>query len=113
MGTTSESQLGAVLDAVGSAFIQIYDAVGWIIPAVLLTLLLLAFLCAIGAVLGTLLGDAAGDLFLELPLDCVLEGGASGIFKLVRGMTRGNRRAGPDLPKSGRATGRIDQGPDE
>jgi hypothetical protein len=111
VGTNGESQLSAAFDAVGSAIVQLYDAVGWIIPAVLLTLLFLAILCAIGAALGALLGDAAEDLLTELPFECAFEGAAE-IVNAVRNGSR-DAKAAPGAYGNGRTTERICKGLDE
>ena len=79
VSTEGNSFLESLSDASASALFNVYDAYGWVIPAVLLSLLLLGALA--------LLAWALEDL----PLDAELFQGFGGIFRWSRRWWREGR----------------------
>ena len=84
MSADWSSRLEGLWDAMATAVLNVYDAYGWVIPAVLLSLLLLVLL--IGVL--WLVASAVGELSLDA--DVNVFGGFGGIFR----WTRENWRAG-------------------
>jgi len=74
-----KSLFAGLWDALSSAVINAYDAYGWILPALFLTVLLLAILVVIAW--------AAEDL----PFEIEIFDSVGGIFKWARRCWRGNR----------------------
>jgi hypothetical protein len=85
MSTDWSSQLERLWDAMATAVLNVYDAYGWVIPAVLLSLLLLLLLVGVIGLIASAVG--------ELPLDAdvpVFEG-FGGIFRWTREIWRAGR----------------------
>ena len=91
MSTDWSSQLERLWDAMATAVLNVYDAYGWVIPAVLLSLLLLVLLVGVLGALASALAAVGVD---DLPLDADVFGGLAGMFRGVFRWTRENWRAG-------------------
>jgi len=78
MSADWSSRLEGLWDAMATAVLNVYDAYGWVIPAVLLSLLLLVLL--IGVL--WLVASAVGELSLDA--DVNVFGGFGGIFRWTR-----------------------------
>jgi hypothetical protein len=79
VSTGGNSQLEGLWDAAATVVFNVYDAYGWVIPAVLLSLLLLGVL--------VLLAWALEDL----PVDAEILQGFGGIFRWTRKRWRDRR----------------------
>ena len=72
MSTDWSSQLEGLWDAMAAAVLNVYDAYGWVIPAVLLSVLFLGLLVFVAW------------LAEDLPFDLEVFQGFGGIFKWAR-----------------------------
>lgn len=79
LSADEKSLLEGLWDAFTSGVINVYDGYGWIIPALLLTILLLGVL--------VLIAYAVEDL----PIDVEIFDGIGGIFKWTRRRWKGSR----------------------
>jgi hypothetical protein len=87
MSTDWSSQLDGLWDAMATAVLNVYDAYGWVIPALLLSIVVLVLLVG---VLGLLASIGVDDL----PVDADVFGGVGGMFRGIFRWTHENWRAG-------------------
>jgi len=85
MSTDWSSQLERLWDAMATAVLNVYDAYGWVIPAVLLSLLLLVLLVGVIGLLAWALAAVGVD---DLPVDADVFSGLAGMFRGVFRWTR-------------------------
>ena len=79
MSADEKSLLEGLWDTFSSAVFNAYEGYGWILPALLLTILLLGVLALIACAME------------DLPLDIEIFDGIGGIFKWTRRWWKGNR----------------------
>ena len=85
MSTDWSSQVEGLWDAMATAVLNVYDAYGWVIPAVLLSLLLLVLLVGVIGLLAWALAAVGVD---DLPVDADVFSGLAGMFRGVFRWTR-------------------------
>lgn len=77
--SAEKSLFEGLWDTISSAMFNVFDSYGWIIPAVLLTMLLLGILVLISYAME------------DLPIDAEIFDGVGGIFRCTRRWWKGNR----------------------